>query len=255
MMLSNYKDPPMSLEAELLIDRRSIRRKLTFWRVVAFLVAIVFVLFIGGKFAEKAGFAGKGAPHVARISIAGFISYDQPLLDQIEKIGKNDSAKALLLYIDSPGGSTAGSEALYEAVRRVAAKKPVVAQIGALGASGAYATAIAADKIIAMQTSLVGSIGVLVQWAEADKLLQTVGVRFQEVKTSPLKASPNGFDPASEEAKAALKSLVDDSFDWFKKLVAERRGMDENFLAKVADGRVFTGRQALDFYWLTLWVM
>jgi protease-4 len=115
-----------------------------------------------------------------------------------------------------------------------------------LAASGGYITAIAADHIVAQQSSLVGSIGVLFQFPNFSELLKTVGVKVEEVKSSPLKAAPNGFEPTSPEARAALDALVKDSYAWFRGLVKERRGMDDALLEKVADGRVFTGRQAVD---------
>ena len=150
------------------------------------------------------------------------------------------------MHINSPGGTTAGSEQLYDALVRLKAKKPLVVVVEGLAASGGYITAIAADHIVAQQTSLVGSIGVLFQFPNFTDLLKTVGVKVEEVKSSPLKAAPNGFEPTSPEARAALDALVKDSYAWFRGLVKERRGMDDALLEKVADGRVFTGHQAVD---------
>ena len=128
---------------------------------------------------------------------------------------------------------------------RLKAKKPLVVVVEGLAASGGYITAIAADHIIAQQSSLVGSIGVLFQYPNFSELLKTIGVKVEEVKSSPLKAAPNGFEPTSPEARDALDALVKDSYAWFKGLVKERRGMDDAQLEKVADGRVFTGHQAI----------
>ena len=150
------------------------------------------------------------------------------------------------MHINSPGGTTAGSEQLYDALVRLKAKKPVVVVVEGLAASGGYITAIAADHIVAQQSSLVGSIGVLFQYPNFSELMKTVGVKVEEVKSSPLKAAPNGFEPTSPEARAALDSLVKDSYAWFRGLVKDRRGMDDALLEKVADGRVFTGRQAVE---------
>jgi protease-4 len=150
------------------------------------------------------------------------------------------------VHINSPGGTTAGSEQLYDALTRLKAKKPLVVVVEGLAASGGYITAIAADHIIAQQSSLVGSIGVLFQFPNFAELLKTVGVKVEEVKSSPLKAAPNGYEPTSPEAREALNSLVKDSYAWFRGLVKERRGMDDALLEKVSDGRVFTGRQAID---------
>ncbi len=236
----------MPLTADLIVDRRRLRASLTRWRVIGIAAALVSVMALAALLAGRSQIGHMvGQAHIARISIAGFIAYDRPLLRLLERVAENEHIKAVILQIDSPGGSTAGSEALYAAIRRVAEKKPVVGVIGTVGASGAYVAALASDHIIASQTSLVGSIGVLIQWTEFDKLMQTVGVRMQEIKTSPLKAAPNGFDPASPEVKAALQAAVDDTFNWFKDLVKTRRALDAQALARVTDGRIFTGNQAI----------
>ncbi len=235
----------MTLTADTLVDRRMLRCKLTFWRGAVIGVIILALLMVGSAMSKNGLVSSKKVPHVAKYDLTGMITYEPKALEALKDIEENNSAKALLLFIDSPGGSTAGSEAFYNALRRIAAKKPVVAQIGTLGASGAYVAALGSDHIVATKTSLVGSIGVLVQWAEFDKLIGNWGIRFQEIKTSPLKASPNGFTPAPEEAKAALRDLVQDSYRWFTGLVSERRNMNEDEVRKVSDGRVFTGSQSL----------
>src|SRR5690242_2863983 len=106
--------------------------------------------------------------------------------------------------------------------------------------------ALSAEHVVAQETSLVGSIGVLFQYPNFTDLLKTVGAKVEEVKSSPLKAAPNGFEPTSPEARDALDQLVKDSYAWFRGLVKDRRGMDDAQLEKVADGRVFTGRQAIN---------
>jgi protease-4 len=185
------------------------------------------------------------AGSIARINIEGLIRSDQERVEALERLEKSQAA-AVIVHINSPGGTTAGSEQLYDALTRLKAKKPLVVVVEGLAASGGYITAIAADHIIAQQSSLVGSIGVLFQFPNFSELLKTVGVKVEEVKSSPLKAAPNGFEPTSPEARAALDSLVKDSYAWFRGLVKERRAMDDAQLEKVADGRVFTGRQAVE---------
>ena len=235
----------MTLDADLIVDRRRLRRLLTRWRLMAFVSLALGASVLGWAIAGPPGFAPQ-TDHVARVSLAGFITYDRPFIAMLDRVANNERVKGVVLQIDSPGGSTAGSEALYNAIRRVAEKKPVVAVVGTLGASGAYVAALATDRIIAGQTSLVGSIGVLIQWTELDQALRTLGVKVQEIKTSPLKAAPNGYEPASDDAKAALRALIGDSYKWFTELVKERRGLVDDALTTVTDGRVFTGRQALD---------
>ena len=234
----------MSASTDYLIDRRRMRRKLGWWRAAALgalaLAGLGFVLKLDG-----ADSADKLTPHIARLSIQGLITGDKDTIELIQKIGESANAKALLLNLDSPGGTTTGSEKLYEELRRLGEKKPVVAVVGNLAASGAYIAALATDRIVARKTSLVGSIGVLFQFPNFYKLLENVGVKVEEVKSSPLKAAPNGVEPTSEAARAAIASLVADSYDWFKGLVKDRRKLDDAELAKVSDGRVFTAHQGL----------
>ena len=234
----------MSLDSDVIVDRRRIRRKLTFWRVAAALIAIAAIVTVG-LIAAPGGRGLTTGGSIARINIEGLIRSDQERVEALEQLEKSKAA-AVIVHINSPGGTTAGSEQLYDALTRLKAKKPLVVVVEGLAASGGYITAIAADHIVAQQSSLVGSIGVLFQFPNFSELLKTVGVKVEEVKSSPLKAAPNGFEPTSPEARAALDSLVKDSYAWFRGLVKERRGMDDALLEKVSDGRVFTGRQAVD---------
>jgi protease-4 len=235
----------MSLDSDVIVDRRRMRRKLTFWRVTAAVVAIVAVVAIG-VFATPSGRGALTASSaIARIHIDGLIRSDSDRVEALERLEKSQ-APAVIVHINSPGGTTAGSEQLYDALVRLKAKKPMVVVVEGLAASGGYIAALASDHIVAQQSSLVGSIGVLFQFPNFTGLLKTVGVQVEEVKSSPLKAAPNGFEPTSPEALAALDALVKDSYAWFRGLVKERRGMDDALLDKVADGRVFTGRQSVD---------
>jgi protease-4 len=229
---------------DYLLDRRRLRRKLGWWRMSAIAAAGFAALVAFSKF-SGADSTDKLTPHLARLSLQGLIVGDKDTIDLIKKIGESSQAKAVLLAIDSPGGTTAGSERIYDELRRLNEKKPVVAVVGTLAASGAYIAALGAEAIVAEGNSLVGSIVVLFQYPNFYKLLDSVGVKVEEVKSSPLKAAPNGFEPTSDAAKAAIASLVADSYGWFKGLVKERRHLDDAELAKVADGRVFTARQGV----------
>ncbi len=235
----------MSLDSDVIVDRRRIRRKLTFWRVAAGLVAIAAIVAVGAIATTSGPTALAASGSIARVNIEGLIRSDQQRVEALERLEKSNHA-AVIIHINSPGGTTAGSEQLYDSLVRLKAKKPLVVVVEGLAASGGYITAIAADQIVARQSSLVGSIGVLFQFPNFTELMKTVGVKVEEVKSSPLKAAPNGFEPTSPEARAALDALVKDSYAWFRGLVKERRGMDDALLEKVADGRVFTGRQAVE---------
>lgn len=232
----------MTLSADLVVDRRRLRRKLTFWRVAAVAIALLSIIAIGfilvGRGPQAAG------KHIARVKIEGMITGKQETLDMLRAVERS-SAAALVLRINSGGGTTSGSEALYNEVRRISAKKPVIAVIDGVGASGAYMTALGAERIVANGSAIVGSIGVIAQYPNLVKLLDTLGVKVEAVRSSPLKAQPSGVEPTPPEARAALEASVGESYAWFRGLVGERRKLQGDALGKVADGRVFTGRQAI----------
>ena len=228
-------------DPDSIADRRRIRRKLSFWRFMALVIAIALV---AGLLVRLQG-SGKSASHIARIEISGVITDDQPLLDLIKDATESTAAKALVISISSPGGVTYGGERIHKALVEAGKSKPVVADIRTLAASAGYMVAASADHIVAGETSIVGSIGVLFQYTQAQELLDKIGVEFKEIKSSPLKAEPSPFHEASEEAKAMIRTMVLDSYDWFVDLVAERRKMDRSQVLTLADGSIFTGRQAL----------
>jgi protease IV len=236
----------MSLETDHIVDRRRLRRKLTFWRAAAVLIAIVGVA--GAAVMARRSDTSLGqplTPQISRVTIQGLITGDKERTEALDRLANSRNTRAVIVHIDSPGGTTTGSEELHQALRRVAAKKPTVVVVDGLAASGGYMAAMAADHIIAQNSSLVGSIGVLFQYPNFADLLSKVGVSYETIKSSPLKASPNGFEPTTPEARAAIEALVSDSFAWFKEMVKDRRRLEGADLDKVADGRVFTGRQAL----------
>src|SRR5665213_2804295 len=232
----------MSLDADAIVDRRRMRRKLTFWRVTAAIVAI-FVVIGAAAVLAPSRWTGDG-DYIASIRISGLIRGNQDRVEALDRLARSH-AKAVIVHVDSPGGTTAGSQELFDALRALQAKKPMVVVVDGLAASGAYIAALSAEHIVAQDTSLVGSIGVLFQYPNFTQLLKTVGVQVEEIKSSPLKAAPNGFEPTSPEARAAIAAIVLDSYAWFKGLVKERRHLDDSQLGQVADGRVFTGRQAV----------
>ena len=233
----------MSLDADAIVDRRRMRRKLTFWRVSALVIALLAVIGTAFVLVPGSRLMPQGA-YIARIQVQGLIRGNQGRVEALARLGKS-RARAVIVHIDSPGGTTAGSEQLYNALRELQSNKPMVVVVDGLAASGAYIAALSAEHIVAQETSLVGSIGVLFQYPNFTDILKTIGIKVEEVKSSPLKAAPNGFEPTSPEARAAIEAVVLDSFAWFKGLVKDRRKIDDPLLAQVSDGRVFTGRQAV----------
>jgi protease-4 len=235
----------MSLDADHIVDRRRMRRKLTFWRVLTVFVAIAGVVAIAYALAPRTASLA-GADYIARIKIQGLIRGDQQRVEALDRLARSTTARAVIVHIDSPGGTTAGAEQLYDALTRLKGKKPIVAVVNGLAASGGYIAAMAADHIVAQETSLVGSIGVLFQYPNFTELLKTVGISVEAIRSSPLKAAPSGFEPTSPEARAAIEAVVLDTYKWFRNLVQTRRSLDQALLERVSDGRVFTGRQGVE---------
>ncbi|OLP59231.1 Clp protease [Xaviernesmea oryzae] len=232
------------MDESTLAERRRMRRKLTFWRIafILLIVAGAAVLWLTARSGVK---AGPAAPHIARVAITGIIQDDQELLERLDSIGRSANAKGLIVTISSPGGTAFGGEAIYKAIRKVSDKKPVVSDIRTLAASAGYMIALAGDRIVAGDTSITGSVGVIFQYPQIKPLLDRLGVSLEEIKSTPLKAEPTPFHPPSEEARAVIQAMIDDSYAWFVDLVAERRRMPREEALKVGDGRIMTGRQAL----------
>ncbi len=234
----------MSIDAEAIADRRRLRRKLSFWRIAGFSGLIAAVAAIGYAAADRAGYSTI-QNQIARISIDGVITGNQRLADLMRRVGDSSAVSGVVISINSPGGTTTGSEELFRNIRRLAEKKPVVTFVDGTAASGGYITAIATDYIVARETSIVGSIGVLFQYPDLTGLMGQIGVKVEAVKSAPLKAEPNPFTPTSPEARAAMQAVVNDTYDWFKALVRERRRLNEGELSTASTGQVFSGRQAV----------
>lgn len=230
----------MTATADMILERRKARRTLAFWRIAAIVAVVIAMIAILPRFAGGTG------DHVAHIPVTGMIFNDADRENAILDLIEDESVKAVIVEIDSPGGTLVGSEVLYDAIRKVAEVKPVAAVMGGAAASGGYVTAIAADRIFARRNTLTGSIGVVMEAPNIEGLLEMVGVEFNRVKSAPLKAEPSFVSSPSAEALAAQQVLIQDGFVWFKSLVSERRKLTGNDLDSVTDGRVFTGQMALD---------
>lgn len=234
----------MSLETEAVLDRRRLRRRLTFWRSAAVLVV---GLALGAlMFGSDDLSALTGTHQIARVAIEGTILEDRDQIKLLKKIKDAKHVDALIVFVNSPGGTTTGGESLYLALRDVAETKPVVAQFGTVAASAGYIVGLGTDHIVAHGNTITGSVGVLAQWPEVSELLGKLGVKFNEVKSGELKAAPNPFEPASDAAKKVMQETIDDGFQWFLSLVETRRGISAGSVAGLREGRIYSGRQALD---------
>lgn len=232
----------MSLETETILDRRRVKRQLSFWRVLA---VIALTLAAGAFF-----LSGEGGlldrRQIARVSLEGMITESRELLRLLDRIGEAKHVAGVIVYVNSPGGTTTGGEAIYDSLRRLSQKKPVVAQFGTVAASAAYIAGLGTDHIVARGNSITGSVGVIMQWPEVSGLLDKIGVRMNEVKSGPLKANPSPFQPMDERGRALAESMISESHQWFLNLVSTRRQISTSTVPGLEQGRVFSGREALD---------
>ncbi len=231
-----------ALERDFYEERRRKWRRSAFWRgfLVAAVLAAVIAAWVGS------GVVSESRQQIARYAVTGVISDDPERDRMLDELAEADNVRALVLRVNSPGGTTAGSEALFAALRRVAERKPVVAVLGELAASGGYVAAIAADHIVGRGNTLTGSIGVIMEYPDVTKVMDRLGISLETVRSSELKAEPSPFRPTNPAARARDEALVAESYRWFRGLVGERRGLEGAALDAVANGGVFTGRLALD---------
>ena len=230
----------MALDVDKYLDRRRLKRSRGWWRVVACIAILALAVVAFGSFHRM-----KSGDHVAVVDIRNIIVDDPQRDDMIKEIAVDPEAKALIVRINSPGGTVMGAESLYYTLRTVAQNKPVVAVMRELATSAGYLIALGADHIVARQSTVTGSVGVLIQSTDVTKLLEKLGIRPETIKSSPLKAQPNPLEPFSEEARKATRKIISDIHAMFIDLVAERRNMERSKAKMLSDGRIFTGRQAV----------
>ncbi|MDB5415064.1 MAG: signal peptide peptidase SppA [Rubritepida sp.] len=234
----------MALEPDLLLDRRRLKRQLGFWRGALILGVLLAAAFLwGGKLTPSGMLGGE---YIARLPLSGTITDDAKLLRQIESASRDPQVRAILVAIDSPGGTVAGGEGLHAALLAArAAGKPVVAVMGGTAASAGYMVALPAERIFAREATLTGSIGVILQSFEVSELMGRLGLHAESLTSGPLKDQPSPFRPLTEQGRTSLAAVVDDMYRQFVAMVASGRHMPEEQVRALADGRVMTGRQAV----------
>lgn len=228
------------MELDWIIVRKKLKKQILFWRTFAVLAVIALIIFQFGNFDTI-----KDKNHIAVLNVSNIITDNPKRSKALIKVANDDLIKALIVNIDSPGGTVVGGEALYLHLREVSSKKPVVAVISDLATSAGYMTAIAADKIFARQSSITGSIGVIIQTTDITVLLDKIGIKPEAIKSSPLKAQPSPLEPMSNKTRSATRLVVEDIFNMFIDMVSTRRNMNRQTVKKLADGRIYTGRQAV----------
>ncbi|MDC0033812.1 signal peptide peptidase SppA [Alphaproteobacteria bacterium] len=228
------------MDADFLIDRNRLKRRVTFWRVTTIVIAVALIATAVGRFT-----GATSQSYIARLNVDQIIVNDQDRLNALADIIEDSNIKALLVTINSPGGTVVGGEALHHALVGTGKNIPVVAVMGDVATSAGYMIAVAADHIIAREGTITGSIGVLFQTAEITDLLSKLGISVEAIKSGPLKAEPSPFKKLTPAIRHATQILVDDMFDMFVGMVASKRRMTPLQVRSLADGRVFTGRMAL----------
>ena len=231
----------MSFDPDALIARRRYSRKLRWWQLATF-VSLAAAIIIG---LGAAGLLYQGEK-IARLRITGVIIEDSSRDALLAQVAKDSSIRALIVHLDSPGGTVVGGEDLYRSLLVVGKNKPVVVIMGTVAASAAYMSAVAAERIFARESTITGSIGVLFQTVDVTNLLNKLGVIPESLKSGPLKAVPSPIEPLTDKARMATQSLIDDLFAFFVDIIVERRDLDRSEVLSLADGRVYTGRQALE---------
>ena len=231
-----------ALESDFYEERRRKWRRSAFWR--GFLIAAVLAAIIGAWLGS--GEITAGQRQIARFEVNGIITDDPDRDRLLQELADSNSVRAVVVRVNSPGGTTAGAEALFASLRQIAGKKPLVAELGEVAASGGYVAAIAADHIVGRGNTLTGSIGVIMEYPDLTQVMARLGIELETVRSSELKAEPSPFRPTNPAARARDEALVAESYRWFRALVGERRAIDGAALDAVANGGVFTGRLALE---------
>ncbi|HBR18454.1 MAG TPA: signal peptide peptidase SppA [Deltaproteobacteria bacterium] len=201
------------------------------------MLLLFFTVILGGNslpFGDK----------VAVVEIEGIITESNSINKQIKEYGERDDVKVIVVRIDSPGGGVGPSQEVYRELKKVSAKKKVVASMGSVAASGGYYIAAAANKIVANPGTITGSIGVIMEFANAEELLKKIGFKGYVIKSGEYKDIGSPFRGMKDEEKKLIQDVIDDVYKQFVDVVAENRRLDINAVKKYADGRIFSGTQA-----------
>jgi protease-4 len=239
----------MSLPPEIIIERKSNRKKLALWQMftVIAIIALVVLMF-NNKNIKTMPNAGIGTNYIASITIDDEIIYQNDKRDKIIESLKDDKyAKAVIVNLNSSGGTAVGSEIIYKILRDIGKTKPIVSVMSSIATSGAYMIALSGDYIIAHHTTLTGSIGVIIRSFEATDLAEKIGIKFNNLKTNQNKAALFPTEKLTPEVEAVVMESLNDTYDYFVSLVMERRKLSREATEKLADGRVYTGNQALKY--------
>ncbi len=227
-------------------ERSKLRKNLLQWRLLAFILLLA-IIWVNMKEKMAPTIITNQDGVIARIKIDGFIEYDEDKLEKIAELLKNNTIKAVILKVNSPGGTFNGATSIYDAISKVAHKIPLVTVINGMAASGGYMVSLPAARIFANSGSIVGSIGVISEAFEATELSKMLGIKPIIIKSSPLKAVPNMFEKMNEEMENSVRDVIYDLYDTFVEMVRQNRfaSLNKADIVKICDGRIYTGKQAV----------
>ena len=212
----------------------------------AVFIGLSLILVILIQWTDQGSF-GMGQRQIGLIEVNGMILDPLPVVEQIQTMEQLDHVLGVILRIESPGGSVAASQEIHEALNQLRRNKPVYASLGSVAASGGYYIACGTDRIIANAGTLTGSIGVLLEWANLEELGKNAGVKMYRIKSGKYKNVPSLFEEIQENERDLLTGVVDDTHEQFVQAVLEGRpGLEESRVRELADGRVFSGKQAFE---------
>jgi protease IV len=232
----------MTISADTLLDRLYLKGQITKWRILAIVFAVLtfivsFESYLPGSPLENS--------YIARVSMDGLIFDDQKTYDLMDEVKKNPKIKGVIVSLDTPGGSAVGGEETFLRLRELAKVKPVVAVMRSVSASAGYMIALGADQIFAREGTITGSIGVIIETAEMTDLAQKLGITPIIIKSSPLKGTPSPFEKTTAESEKVVRDMIDDFYDRFVEIVAQRRDLPKETVLTLADGRIYSGRGAV----------
>jgi protease-4 len=210
--------------------------------ILIFFVGIFFYAYFTGG--EAGVLTALGGDTVGVVQIEGTINDSHDVIQSLKYYGESKGIKAVVVRIDSPGGAVAPTQEIYEEIEKLRKKKPVIASLGGMAASGGYYIASACDQVVSNPGTLTGSIGVIMELGNVEELMKKIGVQGYNIKSGANKDIGTPFKPLSPEGKAILQALVNNVHAQFVSAVAKGRKMDEEKVRELADGRVYSGEQA-----------
>jgi protease IV len=236
----------MPITSDNFIERSLLKKQLAFWRLAAVGVFVFFLIVLIERNAKIPAMAGQKDGHVARVVISGEVGEDREFYKLLDEIRDDEEVKAVILHLDTPGGSAVAGETIFRKIKDISKEKPVVASMRSVCASAGYMISLAADRTFTMNGTITGSIGVILQTVEFSELADKIGVHPITLASGKYKAVPSNFEPLSDDGREVLDAMIQEFHSVFVNMVAEGRKMPEAKVRELADGRIFSGPKAVE---------